>query len=108
LSARLRRLLTVAERSRRADFLKRLPWIKWLKEGRTCDGYRYNRMPVKAMHDSELKEKYRCKNPAHWKYKTLKKSWAEDGVYCMAHLYANCIWDMHEMARVERWIQKHS
>jgi len=45
---------------------------------------------------------YKCKNPAYWKFKALKKSDARDGIYCMSHLYSQ--FDMDEHDRIERWI----
>lgn len=87
------------ERTWRRDFLRRHPRIRYQVMTQTCDGYRWGRMPLKALfadmpgYDSSLKERYRCRVPAHWVFRALKPrgGWdtmAHDGVYCTAHLYS--------------------
>lgn len=83
----------------------KLPWVLLLAEARKCDGYRYSIMPARALTDPFLREQYRCKNRARWRFSALKqgvKIAAMDGVYCWAHLVADCLYfSPAEEARTE-------
>lgn len=97
----------------RRAYLESIPWIKRLKIALPCDGFRYSKMPLKAIYPHGPKrslpptgtDQYRCKSIAYWKFKALKRSGAEDGVYCMSHLY-NQMSHMGEYERVNRWITR--
>lgn len=100
--------------SKRTELAKKIPWVKYLKDSQKCNGYRSGR-PLKAIfssmpnYDPKLNEKFECKLPAHWKFRALKKSYAEDGIYCWSHLMHRGLYgDMDEEARTERWLEKHA
>jgi hypothetical protein len=89
--------------SARQFLVSRLPWVTRLKKTQRCDGYRWHSMSFKALRDPALKEKYRCKNPARWRFRALARGEfrAASGVYCWSHLA--CQMDhMNEMARTRR------
>jgi hypothetical protein len=79
---------------KRKEWLKGLPFVTWQKEVKDCDGIKWNKVPMKAVwhpkthkrQPEEMLDPYRCQNAAHWKFKSLKRSDAKDGVYCMDHL----------------------
>lgn len=87
------------------------PRVKHLKTARQCDEMKGG-APVKAywdrdgkrQTDPEIIEKWRCKTPAHWKFKALKKArFSKDGVMCYRHLYFRAVFgDMDEMAATEK------
>jgi hypothetical protein len=95
----------------RRAFLESIPWITRLKNSTTCDGLRWGRMPLKAIYNHGPNrilpptgtDPYKCKNPAYWKFKALKRSHARDGIYCVAHLYSQ-LHNMDEDKRIRRWI----
>jgi hypothetical protein len=83
----------------RRALLARHPRIEYQTMTQTCDGYRWSRMPLKAIwadvrgYDPSLKERHRCRNAAHWVFRALKPRGkydfpAHDGVYCMSHLFS--------------------
>ena len=91
------------------EFLKTLPYVKRVKPDFICDGYRWSQMPLKAVYDPVLKEKYRCRNDGHWKFKALKRSYARDGTYCFAHLHSlGLVHDMDEEKRTKKYALKFS
>jgi hypothetical protein len=51
-----------------------LSWVTYLKRPRPCEGWMSNRRT--------------CKNPAHYRFTALRKSWAKSGVYCHNHLFS--------------------
>jgi hypothetical protein len=80
--------------SERQELVSRLPWVRRLttSPGR-CEGYRASHMPLKAWFqmgdrppDLVLREKYRCKRAAWWRFRALRRSGARDGDYCWTHL----------------------
>lgn len=97
------------------DTVKLLPWVTYLARGGPCDGLRYNAMPGKAtrrwgpggVNPPTGTEKYRCKNPARWRFGALKSSGARSGTYCWPHLWSIGLGTMGEEARAERWLKRH-
>lgn len=94
-------------RELRLEFLQFLYYVKRVTKPVPCTGYRWSKMPLKAVYNLELREKYRCKNLAYWRFTALKKSYAKDGIYCMSHLYAAGLnHDQDELDRTERQYKK--
>lgn len=78
----------VMTRRRRSDLIKRIPWVTYVSAAAQCDSIRS--VP--------------CKIPAHWRFRSLKRSIVRDGVYCQIHLIYRCFHgDLREMDRLERW-----
>ena len=88
--------------SARTDLVARLPWVTRLKQTQDCDGYRWSSMSWKARCTPELMATYKCKVPARWKFRALKRNPmpATDGTYCWSHLWAMGL--QHDMAEQER------
>lgn len=103
-------MVTKEQKQARTDFLESIPWITYLIEAQLCAGYRWSQMPMKAVHNLELRELYRCKNMAHWRFRALKPKDRHingtSGIYCMHHLYVQ-LEGMREQARLERWMKKN-
>lgn len=87
-----------------------LPWVRRLRKPTDqCNGYRWSQMPMKAIWNPVLKEKYRCKNRGHYRFKALKRVvWqpADNGDYCWSHLFVE-IYHPDELIRAERWFKRH-
>ena len=95
--------------SARTDLVARLPWVTRLERTQPCDGYRWSSMSWKARCDPELMAKYKCKVPARWRFRALKRNPlpARDGTYCWSHLWAMGLQhDMAEQARTQRGLAK--
>jgi hypothetical protein len=100
--------------AQRQALASRLPWVTRLKKspGR-CEGYRYSRMPLKAVfpdmksYDPALAEKYRCKKNAWWQFRSPKRSYARDGDYCWDHLFSCGLLTEGERERMEKWLAAH-
>jgi hypothetical protein len=95
----------------RQELAEMLPWVTLYKRSRPCDGYRWGQMSLKAVHDPELKERYRCKNQATWRFKTSRRkvrqvSGAHDGVYCWSHLCVQ-LNTMDEFERSNKYWSAH-
>lgn len=68
-------------------------------------------MSVKAAHDLELREKYRCRRLAYWKFTGLTPNKndhiglevGKSGIYCYAHLLNQAFLPSREEARYEKW-----
>jgi hypothetical protein len=96
------------------DRVARLPWVTRLEKTQSCDGYRWSHMPLKALYKMGdkppvpgLKEKYRCKNRARWKFRALRNSSAKSGVYCWSHLISCGLrGDMAEDARTTKALEE--
>lgn len=88
--------------SARTDLVARLPWVTRLDQRQACDGYRWSSMSFRARRDPELMAKYKCKVPARWKFRALKRNPmpAQDGTYCWSHLWAEGL--QHDMAEEDR------
>lgn len=79
------------------ELVELLPYVKRQRVATTCDGYRS--MSFKARRDPELRERYRCRRPAYWRFRGLKRTIAErrqsvggrDGTYCWSHLLSDGI-----------------
>lgn len=75
----------------RAELLARIPWVTRLARSRQCDG-----------------KQGKCKLPAYWKFRALKRSWAASGTYCRIHLIHNGLYgDMWEDQRIQRWWERN-
>lgn len=101
----------------RAELITRVPWVTRLEPAERCDQHRWSAMSLKAAHDPELKKRYRCKNPAHWKFAGLKLKDNSDGldymfvgksgVYCYAHLVNQAFIPEREWARWKKWCDEN-
>ena len=100
----------------RRKLLRRHPRITYQAMTQTCDGYRWSRMPLKALwadmpgHRPGLMEKYRCRNAAHWVFTALAPRGSYDmparsGTYCMSHLYSQLFY-MNEWDRFRDWVER--
>ena len=100
----------------RKQILLRHPRVKFVPGRNVCDGYRWSQVPLKALfadmrgYDPVLKEKYRCKNAAHYDFTALKarNEWdivADSGVYCWSHLMSQ-LDHMNEWSHFVRWWDK--
>jgi hypothetical protein len=95
--------------SKRTDLVARLPWVTRLEETTSCDGYRWSAMSFRARRDPELMAKYKCRAPARWKFRALKRNlmFSQDGTYCWSHLWAMGLQhDMTEEARTWRGLAR--
>jgi hypothetical protein len=68
-------------------------------------------MPLKAIGNPELMEKYRCKVPAYWTFRATKRvsdyPQAKSGHYCMHHLHSlGIFYSPPEQDRFEKWYKK--
>jgi hypothetical protein len=76
--------------TQRKMIVARMSWVTRLASPRPCDG-----------------KNGTCKHRAYWKFRALKKSWAEDGFYCWPHLIYHGIYaDMDEEERTNKWLSK--
>lgn len=97
----------------RSELLARLPWLDRLADPGKCDAYRWSSMSIKVFQNPELREKYRCKRFAYWKFTALKPRKGDDvglevgksGVYCYSHLINQAFLPSREEARYEKWCQ---
>lgn len=95
-------------RKERQEKIKQIPWVNYVKDAHQCDSLR-NGTPLKAVFSMYGRPPvdqapYRCKTPAHWRFRALKRSYARDGIYCMSHLIYRCLYgDTAECNRMERW-----
>jgi len=93
--------------SKATDRVARLSWVTRLEKTQPCDGYRYSHMPLYARGNQEVMDRYKCKNRARWKFRSLKRSWAKDGIYCWSHLISCGLrGDMLEDARTDKGLKK--
>lgn len=95
------------------ELVELLPWVKRYKKPRPCDDYRWSHMPLKAVYNPELKERYRCKNTAVWRFTSSKRKTrgyvnfkGRDGVYCWTHLNSQ-LDAMDELKRANTWRAQH-
>lgn len=101
----------------RAELITRIPWVTRLEPAERCEQHRWSSMSHKAAWDPELKEKYRCKNPAYWKFTGLKLEddvvgppymlIGKSGVYCYAHLVNQAFIPEREWARWQVWCDEN-
>jgi len=98
----------------RKAIAEQLPWVTKLKEPQRCICYRAG-APLRIyfpegsrIRVTEADYKYwRCKQPAWWRFRSLKKSWPKDGTYCWRHLVERAIYgDDAEYNRAEKWMEK--
>ena len=97
----------------RQEVARLVSYVRYLGDdgdGR-CEAYRWSSMPLKAVHDLELREKYRCKNVARWRYRYLRRYNAEEPrvrKLCWTHLvYAAFYCSVEEVDRNDRWWRRH-
>lgn len=91
--------------------LQNHPRVTYLKRARPCTEMRGG-APVKAywkrdgsrQTDETIIAKWRCKNPAHWKFTALKRArYSKNGVMCFSHLYHRAVFgDQNEMEATEK------
>lgn len=84
----------------------RLPWVTRLDETRDCDSYRWNHMPLKALHDPAVAAKWKCRARARWQFRALPAKRSADlaatsGTYCWSHLMVQ-LHHMNEEGRTRR------
>lgn len=104
-----------ARPSWRAEIVALLPWVRRLRDHEVapCRGYRWSSMSLKAAHDPELRERYRCKNDARWRYRYLRSSSVGDPRseredLCWSHLNSRAIdGSNEEYERCHRWWNRH-
>lgn len=76
----------------RKQWIGEFPRIKYLPDSKEqCDYFR---------------SKGRCKLRAVFRFKSLKRSWAKDGMYCWTHLSMQ-LEEPLEGAAVKEWSEKH-
>lgn len=91
---------------------RQVPWVRHHDMPAPCSAIT-SRTPLKAlwsMHGSPPVglDKYRCKNPAHWRFRALKRSFARDGDYCWMHLLLKGFFmDPTEADRFDRWYKRN-
>ena len=99
---------------KRQHFISRVPWVTRLTTPvDRCDGYRRGQMPIKALSDPELREKYRCKRRGWWEFRAIPKSrrsawgnYGSGGTYCWLHLWsAGLACGMDEDERLQAWAE---
>lgn len=98
----------------RQEIVKLVSYVRYLGDDGDgqCEGYRWSSMPLKAVYDLELRETYRCKKAARWRYRYLVwrgsgKS-AEVRKMCWTHLmHAGFCYGMDEEQRFDRWWRRH-
>lgn len=104
-----------ARPSWRAEIVALLPWVRRLhdREVGPCQGYRWSSMSLRAAHDPELRERYRCSNPARWRYRYLRSlsgaGWCPDREdLCWSHLQSRAVAGYNEEdKRCRRWWNRH-
>jgi hypothetical protein len=93
--------------SERTELVARLPWVTRLARPAQCTAIKAH-TPLKALYRMGGKppvglDRYRCKQPAYWRFRSLKKSMARDGDYCWSHLRHHGLYgDMDERERTNR------
>lgn len=93
----------------RRELLASIPWVRLRKTPTTCDAFP-SKTPLRYIHGTGAQRAQRphCTKPAYWHFRALKGSYAESGVYCMAHLlYRGLYGDMLEEMRTRRWLLRH-
>jgi len=95
--------------------VKRFPRVTWHKKATECTALTSSRGSCKMyFHKNDdvraaAQAKAKCKNVAHWRFRSLKGSWAEDGDYCWSHLiHFGLYGDMVEEAATDRWMEAHA
>jgi hypothetical protein len=97
------------------DRVAALPWMTRLDTTQDCDGYRWSHMPLKAVGDRWLMEKYKCRARARWRFTALLDVTgtgggydldARDGTYCWAHLWTQLRHNPAEGDRTRRGLRK--
>lgn len=92
----------------RTEIVELLPYVYRRRRPTTCDGYRS--MSFKARRDPELRERYRCRRPAYWRFTALRRANfpARSGVYCWSHLLSRGLDGCpEEQDRHTRWWNAH-
>ncbi len=99
----------------RRAVIRRVPWIRFHAEPDTCTAF-LSRTPLKAIFSMYGRPpvglaNYRCKMPAHWAFRALKRKPFRSGVngdYCWFHLHHSGLFgDEYETDRFRRWRQRH-
>lgn len=102
------------KKSYRVEVCELLPYVRQLHHPKPCEGYRWNKMPLKAVFGkdaAELKEQYRCSKNAHWSYKfrpgsklTRSHNAGKTMRFCWAHMPFD---RMDEYERMLKWFNAH-
>lgn len=83
---------------------RRLPWVTKLKRPTPCQHVK-GEPSQKAIREDRVRM---CKNPAWWRFVSLKRSFPRTGNYCWAHLiYGATYGDRLEETRTDTWFAKH-
>ena len=95
----------------------RMPWVAILQRPRACDGIKWSTVALKDLYEHGpggsvpargIQEKSKCKKAGWWRFRSLKRSYARDGVYCWTHLVVQGIYgDEAERTRTDRWLEKN-
>lgn len=96
----------------RQEIAKLVSYVRYLDSDGRCEAYRWSGMSSKAMYDPELREQYRCKLVARWRYRYLvRRGSGEVPVVkkmCWTHLmYGGFYYSMEEDRRFDRWWRRH-
>lgn len=102
----------------RTELITRVPWVNRLDPPEKCDQYRWSAMPMKAVHNPMLKEKYCCKVGARWRFTGLDTKTPLDdfitgvligksGVYCYSHLINQAFIPEREWKRWQAWCDEN-
>lgn len=104
------KILSLKERK---ALVAELPWVTLLKKPQErCDGIKYGKVALRDIFEMNgkpprgIQERARCKRQGWYRFKSLKKSWGTDGVYCYSHL-SQQFHDNDEHKRVDRWMRKN-
>ncbi len=97
--------------ARRKEIICQVPWITYHDLPTTCTAIT-SRTPLKAIYSMHGKppiglDNYRCKKPAHWRFRALKRSFTRDGDLCWTHLMQSVFGDMAEDERFSRWFHRN-
>jgi hypothetical protein len=83
------------------------PWVRRLAGRDRCEGYRWSDMSLRASRDPELREHFRCKSPARYRYVATRGTLSgRSGSYCWSHLHQQLM-NMAELDRLETWVEEH-
>lgn len=93
------------------DLVAQLPWVTRLDETQDCISYRWGHMPLKALGDSFLMSRYKCRARARWRFEPLPDPFLpglapEPGIYCWAHLHTQFHRNLAEESRYEEEIAR--
>lgn len=92
-------------RAARQRYVESLPWVTRLRRPVPCEGS-MTRESMRAFRG--FAPRPRCKNIARWRFRALRRSYAEDGRFCWSHLMSRGLYyDTDEADRTQRWLERH-